>query len=209
MKLFNYDSKFMRFFLFLSQLTLLNVIWLICCLPIVTAGAATAAQHYSVKQFLAEDTRVFKNFRIGFKSYWKNSSIIWIIFLALATVFVFDYNIITTNDLPAEMILTVISVLAFITLLFTMIWFFPVIVNFKGNARELFFNAFMFSFMCAPYTLITIILLAVLIVAFVKNMFLAILVILFGPTLVVYISLKIYDKTFAKYRQPLDDSEDN
>lgn len=200
MKLFNYDSKFMRFFLFLSHITLLNLVWLICCLPIITAGAATAAQHYSIKQLIADDTHVFKNFKIGMKTYWKNSTILWIIFLILAAIFVFDYNLINANDLPAEMVILIISGLAFITLLFTMIWCYPVMINFVGNAKEIFFNAFMFSFMFAPFTLVTVILIAIMLVGMFKNMFLAALLILFGPTLIVYISLRVFEKAFAKYR---------
>lgn len=207
MKLFNYDSKFMRFFLFLSHITVLNLVWLICCLPIVTAGASTAAQHYSVKQLIAGDTHVFRNFRIGLKNYWKTSSILWVIFLILSIVFVFDYNLITANDLPAEMVILVISALAFITLIFTMIWSFPVMVNFVGNAREIFFNAFMFSFMFAPFTLVTVVLIAVMIVAITKNMFVAALLILFGPTLIVYVTLTLFEKAFAKYRS-IDTTEE-
>ena len=200
MKLFNYDSKFMRFFLFLSHVTLLNLVWMICCLPVITAGAATAAQHYSVKQLLAEDTHVFKNFKIGFKTYWKPATILWIVFALLAAIFAFDYRMISANDLPAETVILVISALAFLTLLFTMIWAYPVMVNFVGSAKEIFFNAFMFSFMFAPLTLVTVVLSAAMFVGIVKNMFLAALLILFGPTLIVYISLRIFEKAFAKYR---------
>ncbi len=207
MKLFNYDSKFMRFFLFLSHITILNLVWLICCIPLITAGAATAGQHYSLKQLHAGDTHVFKNFRIGFKSFWKPASILGIIFLVLAAIFVYDFNLITAHMLPAEMLITVISVLAFITLVFTMIWCFPVMVNFAGNTRELFFNAFMFSFMHTPYTLVSVVLIAVMFVAMTKNMFLAALLILFGPTLIAYISLQVFDRAFAKYRNPEDTEE--
>ncbi len=202
MKLFNYDSKFMRFFLFLSHLTILNLVWLICCIPLVTAGAATAAQHYSVKQLIAEDTHVFKNFKIGFKNYWKPASILGTLFLILAAIFVYDFNLITAHMLPAEMLITVISVLAFITLAFTAIWSFPVMINFIGNAREIFFNAFMFSFMYAPYTLITVVLIAVMFVAMSKSMFIAALLILFGPTLITYISLQVFNRAFVKYTNP-------
>jgi uncharacterized membrane protein YesL len=73
-------------------------------------------------------------------------------------------------------------------------------INFVGNAREIFFNAFMFSFMYTPYTLITVVLIVVMFVAISKNMFVAALLILFGPTLIVYISLQVYEKAFVKYR---------
>lgn len=200
MKLFNYDSKFMRFFLFLSHITLLNLVWLICCLPIITAGAATAAQHYSAKQLLAEDTHVFKNFKIGFKTYWKPATVLWLIFAVLAAIFVFDYKLINANELPAEMLILGISVIAFITLLFAMIWTYPVMINFIGNAKEIFFNAFMFSFMYAPLTLVTVAMIGVMIAGILKNMYLAALLILFGPTLIVYASLLLFEKAFAKYR---------
>ena len=200
MKLFNYDSKFMRFFLFLSHITLLNLIWLICCLPIVTAGASTAAQHYSAKQLIDGDTHVFKNFKIGMRSYWKNSSVLWFIFLILAAIFVFDYKLINANELPAELFILGASVLAFITLLFTMSWTYPIMINFSGTAKDIFFNAFMFSFMYTPLTLITLVMIGVMIAGICKNMYLAALLILFGPTLIVYASLRLFEKAFSKYR---------
>jgi uncharacterized membrane protein YesL len=206
MKLFNYDSKFMRFFLFLSHITLLNLIWLICCLPIITVGAATAAQHYSVKQLINEDTHVFKNFKIGFKTYWKPATILWLIFAILAAIFIFDYKLINANELPAEMLILGISVLAFITLLFVMIWAYPVMINFVGSVKELFFNAFMFSFMYAPLTLASLAMTGVMAAGILRNMYLAALLILFGPTLIVFASLTLFEKAFAKYRN-VDNNE--
>lgn len=200
MKLFNYDGAFMRFFLILSRITIVNLLWMLCCIPIVTVGASTAAQHYSAKQLMNGDSHVFQNFKIGFKSYWKKSTIIWLIFAVLAFIFVQDYILITNNVFPAETVITVISVLAFITLLFTMLWIYPVMINFTGNLREIFFNAFIFSFMYVPLTLITVVFYALAIVLFLKFYLVSGLLFLFGPTLVVYASLNLYDKAFAKYR---------
>jgi hypothetical protein len=56
--------------------------------------------------------------------------------------------------------------------------------------------------MYTPYTLITVVLIVVMFVAISKNMFVAALLILFGPTLIVYISLQVYEKAFVKYRNP-------
>ena len=46
MKFFEYDGGFMRTATILSRLTLLNLLWLACCIPLVTIGAATAAQQH-------------------------------------------------------------------------------------------------------------------------------------------------------------------
>ena len=120
--------------------------------------------------------------------------------MILAAIFVFDYKLINANELPAELFILGASVLAFITLLFTMIWTYPIMINFSGTAKDIFFNAFMFSFMYTPLTLITLVMIGVMIAGICKNMYLAALLILFGPTLIVYASLRLFEKAFSKYR---------
>ena len=73
-------------------------------------------------------------------------------------------------------------------------------INFIGTAREIFFNAFMFSFMFAPFTLVTVVLIAIFIVGITRNMYIAAFLILFGPTLITYVSILLSEKAFAKYR---------
>ena len=55
MKLFSPDSKFMRAMSMLGDLLLLNLIFLICCVPIVTIGAASTAL-YTVAFRMARGT---------------------------------------------------------------------------------------------------------------------------------------------------------
>ena len=43
MKLFDHDGPLMRALTYLGNLILLNLVYLLCCLPVVTAGAASAA----------------------------------------------------------------------------------------------------------------------------------------------------------------------
>ena len=71
MKAFEYDSGFMKFAILLSRLTLLNLIWLIACIPVVTIGASTAAMHYSAAKLMNGDSHVFGNYKTGFRTYWK------------------------------------------------------------------------------------------------------------------------------------------
>ena len=50
MKLFSPDSKFMRAMSTLGDLMLLNLVFLLCCIPVVTVGAAvTALKAYEKK----------------------------------------------------------------------------------------------------------------------------------------------------------------
>ena len=56
--LFNADSPLMRFLSRVADIMLLNALWLLCCVPIVTAGAATTAMyHVTLKLAAGADLR--------------------------------------------------------------------------------------------------------------------------------------------------------
>lgn len=201
MKVFDYDSGFMKAALLLSRLTLLNLIWLACCIPIVTAGAATAAQYYSANQLSQGKTEVFKNFKEGFKVHWKKATAIWIAFALLSIAFGMGCYILYTAQVPAGTMLLAISGLAFLTMVLVMLWVYPVMINFKGTLRELLFNAFIFTFMYAPVTLIAAGFYGILIYLFIRFTFARGLCVLFGPSVIVYAILAVFGKVFDKYRK--------
>ena len=45
-RIFNMDNKFFTFMGKAADLILLNIIFLICCLPVVTIGASVTAMYY-------------------------------------------------------------------------------------------------------------------------------------------------------------------
>lgn len=63
--LFNYDNPVWRFIGKLGDLVLLNLLWLICCIPVFTAGAATTAVYYvTLKLVRDDDGSTIKSFSI-------------------------------------------------------------------------------------------------------------------------------------------------
>jgi len=68
-QIFSYDSKLMQVFGFVADLFIVNVVFLLCCLPIVTIGAAQAGLYNAmrVKQDLNNGRSVVKVFFEGFK----------------------------------------------------------------------------------------------------------------------------------------------
>lgn len=201
MKFFDYNSGFMRSALLLSRLTILNLMWLICCIPLITAGASTAAQYYCIRQLMNGDTAVFRNFRTGIKLYWKKASVIWLILSALTAAFCLAYYILTDAAVPGKSILVSVAALAFLTLVLTMLWVYPVMVSFKGNLREILFNAFVFTFMYAPITLIAAAFYAGAGFLLVRYLLARGLVILFGQSLVAYANMNLFGKVFLKYQK--------
>lgn len=91
--LFSYDSKLMEVLGFMADLALLNLLFLLCCIPVVTIGAAQSGLYNAVKvlQDKEDDSSVFKAFFRGFKDgFWRVTGM-WLIFAALEAVLVATY----------------------------------------------------------------------------------------------------------------------
>ena len=52
---FNLNSPWVQRFAMLTNLVMLNILWLVCCIPIFTAGAATAAMYHTVFQYHSKE----------------------------------------------------------------------------------------------------------------------------------------------------------
>ena len=85
------NSPVMAFLNKMTDLILLNVIWLISCIPVITIGAATTAMYYvcivSIRQ---GDGYVVKRFWYSFKNNFKQATIIWMIILILGIIMGLD-----------------------------------------------------------------------------------------------------------------------
>ena len=200
MKVFDYDGGLMKYATLLSRITILNLLWLLCCIPLVTAGASTAAQFYSSSRLMQGDRHVFRNFRQGLKLYWRQGTVVWLFTALLSAAFAIACYILSISSIPSRNVLSVIAGIAFLTLMFITVWIYPVMVNFKGRILEILFNAFVFAFMYAPVTLIAVVFYGIGGFLFVRFLTTRMLVILFGPTFIAYCTLVLFEKVFQKYK---------
>lgn len=91
-KLFNVDAPFWRFVGKLADAVLLNIIWVVFSLPIVTIGASTTALYYVTMKIVRdqEGGSLLRQFWKSFKENFKQATIIWLICLVLLLFFLFD-----------------------------------------------------------------------------------------------------------------------
>lgn len=77
------DNPFYRLMGTIGDLVVLNVLWLVCCLPVVTAGAATAGL-FSVAHKMAagEEYRAAAGFFKAFRRDWRQATAVWLVTLA-------------------------------------------------------------------------------------------------------------------------------
>lgn len=83
--LFSYENKFMQILMTLGDLIILNFLFLLCSLPIVTMGAAQAGLYTAVRTITDknDDTSPTKAFFRGFKSGFIKINLVWVVFLAV------------------------------------------------------------------------------------------------------------------------------
>lgn len=98
MNLFDPDSKIIQFFQSLGGLVVLNLCFVLCCIPVVTVGAACTAM-YTVTLQEAEDrsgsilSRFFKAFRANFGK----ATGLWLVLLLLGGILGYNYLFLTAN----------------------------------------------------------------------------------------------------------------
>ena len=88
MNLFSYESKPMQIIMQLGDLIILNLLYLLCCIPVFTIGAAQAGLYNGVKvmQDPEDDTYVASAFFKGFRSGFGRVTIAWCILFAVEVI---------------------------------------------------------------------------------------------------------------------------
>lgn len=76
----------------LADLLILSLMWILCCLPVVTIGPATVALYYVTLKKLKkqDDVGIFRLFRRSFRDNWKVTAIIGIASTALGLLLYFS-----------------------------------------------------------------------------------------------------------------------
>lgn len=142
--LFSLDSPLMRFLSKVADCVILNMLWIIGCIPIVTIGASTTAFYYVVTKVVRNDRGyVIREFWNSFKSNFKQSTIVWFIMLAVYLFAYVDcyyaYILVRMGNIPkiAFWALIIIFLLVFMWSGYLL----PYIARFKNTTMEILKNS--------------------------------------------------------------------
>ena len=142
--LFNYDSGLFRALDKLGSLFILNLLTLVCSIPLITAGVSFTALYYvTMKMVRDEETYVTKDFFRSFKQNFRQGTVIWLILLAIGTVLFVDYRIMAANrdTIPVAGAFMVFSMICAVFLIVETAYVFPVLAKFYNTIRQTMKNA--------------------------------------------------------------------
>lgn len=90
-KFFNYEGGVWKALGKIADLMVLNFIYIICCIPIFTMGAAKTAMYGVTKKMAKnEESYIIRNFFSQFKENFKKSTILWLIYIACSILPIID-----------------------------------------------------------------------------------------------------------------------
>lgn len=155
--LFNLDNPIMVFLGKVADLIILNIVALICCIPIVTAGASLTGMYYvTLKMVKKEEGYIIKGFFKSFKENFKQATIIWLIALVLGIVFSADIYILNNTQASFTKYLYIAVCAVGIFYLFTVLYVFPVLSRFDNTIKNTIKNSFLMSVLSAPKTILMV-----------------------------------------------------
>ena len=96
----NYESKFMQTLLLVADYMILNILYVVCSIPIITMGAAQAGLYTGVKTLLdkEDDTPCVRSFFQGFRSGFGTITVVWSILLVIIAMLGYTYFIVEYFD---------------------------------------------------------------------------------------------------------------
>lgn len=162
MRIFNIGGPLFQFLNKMADLCVLNLLFLFCCLPVVTIGAAATAL-YSVTIPMSHEREgyIARSFFKAFRSNFKQATMIWIPSLAALFISLADIRIFSSPSARPYRLLLVGAYLIFFLLLFLLSFVFPVLAKFSNTTRNIVKNAFLIPIAKLPWAFLCLVVLIV------------------------------------------------
>lgn len=192
--LFDMENPVMRSLSTVADLIVLNLLTLLCCLPLVTIGAAlTALNAAAIKIVRGEETAPVKDYFRAFRQNFKKGTGMGLLFLLIFAVLIADY-------LAAGRLVPILRpVIAAIALLILMLgqYAFALLARYENSIRGTMKNALLLAVGYFPRTLgmaVFTVALWLLAVQFLR--YGAPILFLFGLSLPCYVAILLVQKVF-------------
>lgn len=199
MKFFDLDSPLMQALNKVADLMILNILTMLCCIPINTTGASLTAMHYvALKMARNEECYISRDFFKSFKLNLKQGTAIWLIELFIILMLIGDFLIMSRTEMSfGNVIRGILTVIAFLAL-FTFMFVFPVLAKFENTVIRTIKIAFFIGLLQFPKTIAMMVLAVLPVGLFLLFPQITPIVFLFGLTAPAWLSAKMYSGYFRK-----------
>ena len=208
-KLFDMDSPIMRFLGRVGDMLILNILVIICCIPVITVGAAFTAMHYVLlKMVRDEEGYLIRGFFKSFAQNFKQATLMWLLMLLVVAVYAADSYIFGYSGVtfPRALIIAVIAI--GITMLMVAMYVFPLLARFDNTIRNTFKNAAVLTFANLPKTLLMALMYVLPLIIAYYSTYSHIFIIMFGFSVPAYGAAYLYSGIFKKFEPETEQTSD-
>lgn len=111
-----------------------GILWLLCSLPILTLGPATTALYYATAKRIRHDRgQLTKVFFAGFRQNFRQSFLMWLLYLAVLGLAAFDFYAYRHMGLPSGGLVSAFSGILALPALLSFPWMFSYISRFSNS----------------------------------------------------------------------------
>ena len=147
------DSRVYRWFEVATDFFLLNLMWLVACVPVVTIFPSTAAMFGVVRDWSREkEGGLMRAFASRFRENFAQSLLIGVLWVLFGTALVLDFFVAGRLSFVPEVVMKSLLVLATILYASTSIFLFPAMVHYEMSWKALLKNSLLFSIGRLPTT---------------------------------------------------------
>lgn len=203
-RLFNMNSPFWQFMSKITDLLILNVIFVISCIPVITIGTAISSLYYMcLKLKRNESPYIWKGYWKAFRENFKQSTIIWLVSLVIIYFLGMDYSILKLQESNTLTFSRGLIWLATIIFFSIFIYIFPIVSHFHCTIRQAVKNSFYMALGHLPFTILLIVIFGgiIFLTTITPGLTAMIMVlgILCGFSVVTYLVCGIFNHIFKKY----------
>lgn len=204
------DSPVMRFLNRVADLMILNILMIICCIPVITIGAAHTAMHYVLLRMVRDrEGYLIRGFFKSFRENFKQATLIWLLMLLVIVVYIGDILIFNFSGMrfPKPVVIAVIAV-AFLLLMMA-VYIFPLQARFENSIKNTLKNAMILAFANLPRTVIMMAYYALPLAVCYISSYALLFVLMFGISVPAYGAARIYSGIFKKLEPETEELADD
>lgn len=191
------------------KLLALNFLTLLCCVPVVTAGASFAALHDCLMKIIREDDdQLGRQFMRSFRANLKQATLLWLPFLLIFAAALADAFILIAAPGVLEPWVAVPAVSAALAAFLLFQFVMPLQARFENTPLNILRFAAILCVSHLPRTLLMAVLWAAPVVLFLKVTLSWPLVVMFGLSLPGYLCAKLYRPVFLKLEENMAEEEE-
>lgn len=211
--LFNLENPIMQQLSRLADLMIVNILFVLCCLPIVTIGASyTALCSVVFKMVRKEDTRICADFFHAFAANFTQSTLMWLVIAGIGVILAVNVRFAFSASGAAGAVLRIVTSAACVLFYMVAQYLSPYVARFQDRTGTVVKNCILIALAHLPATIFCCIITVATAAVSILNEQVLGFALFFWPVMgfacLTYINLGLFRRVFAAYEpsQPEDET---